>query len=91
MWNKHFILQLKCTCWGFECPFSALLLLFSVDSGVCGAEGGGISAFYGLYSVQRDARKCKITPEVATYGFYCTNILIKNDAFQENKHCDCIS
>lgn len=45
-----------------------------------------------VYILSREMRgNAKITPEVATYGFYCTNILIKHDAFRKNKHCDCIS
>lgn len=51
LWGKRLILQLKDTFWEFESPFRVLHLLFSVSFSVCGAEGGGISAFDGVYVV----------------------------------------
>lgn len=66
-------------------------LLFSVSFSVCGAEGGGISAFDGVYVVSRNARKSKITPEVTPYWFYFTNILRQQDALRQHKQHLCIS
>lgn len=83
--GKRLILRPKDPCWELECPFRGLLLLFSVSFGVCGAGGGGISAFDGVYVVWGNARKREITPEVALYWFYFTNNLRRQGALWENK------
>lgn len=83
-WNTHI--------WRFE-PFRMLLLLLSsVHFSICGAEGGGITAFDGLYFVWGYVRKCKITHKVTIYWFYFTNILVKHGASRKKSiHYNSIS